>query len=277
MVTMADLEQARYAGSNPLRPAYSEAAGRWPTPEASDGIKGPDQHSQRQGNLTLVGAVRQWPTWAALNPNDREHPETFLARRELERAKGRNGNGIGLPLAMAARLWATPTAKDGPTPAGTRFGSPDLSHQAREHSTSGRPSSMSSPSSRPPSRPVLNPLFVEWLMGWPIGWTACESPVTGWSRWLRQQRSALWWLVSSMRTGHEAGLPYGGQRTAAGVRRRRQLSDPGQLDLFEPGEQPREPCCDGCGRPESEAAIFVENDRGRFCGDCAEVGLRWPA
>ena len=57
--------------------------------------------------------MRLWPTPDAQAINDGEEPETFLDRREREKAKGQNGNGMGTPLAMAAKLWPTPEASDG--------------------------------------------------------------------------------------------------------------------------------------------------------------------
>jgi hypothetical protein len=54
----------------------------------------------------------QWPTPDAFLSNDGEQPETFLARQEREKAKGINGNGMGVPLAMAAKVWPTPSASE---------------------------------------------------------------------------------------------------------------------------------------------------------------------
>lgn len=51
------------------------------------------------------------PTPSAVQ-NDGHDPEKFLARRERELAKGRNGNGFGLTLGMAAALLPTPGAND---------------------------------------------------------------------------------------------------------------------------------------------------------------------
>jgi hypothetical protein len=53
------------------------------------------------------------PTPAACLPNDGERPETWLARREKVKAKGINGNGMGMPLSIAAQLLPTPKAADG--------------------------------------------------------------------------------------------------------------------------------------------------------------------
>lgn len=41
-----------------------------------------------------------------------EEPATFLARQEREKAKGLNGNGMGTPLAMSAKMWPTPATRD---------------------------------------------------------------------------------------------------------------------------------------------------------------------
>ena len=44
--------------------------------------------------------------------NDGERPQTFLARAEKLKAKGLNGNGAGLTLAIASQMWPTPAARD---------------------------------------------------------------------------------------------------------------------------------------------------------------------
>jgi len=56
--------------------------------------------------------------------NDGEQPETFFARRQEIKAKGINGNGMGTPLAIAAKAWPTPSAKLGDDRRG--FPSPEL-------------------------------------------------------------------------------------------------------------------------------------------------------
>lgn len=80
-------------------------------------------YSARQRRAQAISATAssssQWPSPDAAICNDGEEPETFLARREALKAKGINGNGMGMPLAMAAKTWPTPTANDwkgsGPT------------------------------------------------------------------------------------------------------------------------------------------------------------------
>lgn len=51
------------------------------------------------------------PTPAASVANDGEGPETWLERRERVKAKGINGNGMGMPLTIAVQLLPTPEAK----------------------------------------------------------------------------------------------------------------------------------------------------------------------
>jgi DNA (cytosine-5)-methyltransferase 1 len=53
------------------------------------------------------------PTPVAGAFNDGESAESWLARRERQKKLGRNGNGIGTPLAIAIRLLPTPLASDG--------------------------------------------------------------------------------------------------------------------------------------------------------------------
>jgi hypothetical protein len=53
-----------------------------------------------------------WPTPSACLPNDGEQPNTWLARRERVKVTAKNGNGMGMPLAIAAKMWPTPRAND---------------------------------------------------------------------------------------------------------------------------------------------------------------------
>jgi DNA (cytosine-5)-methyltransferase 1 len=56
--------------------------------------------------------LRLLPTPAAGAFNDGESVESWLARRDRQKKLGRNGNGIGTPLAIAIRLLPTPVASD---------------------------------------------------------------------------------------------------------------------------------------------------------------------
>jgi hypothetical protein len=60
----------------------------------------------------LHGALQLLPTPAASNPNDGESLDSWEARRSRNLAKGINGNGQGTPLAIAVRLYPTPTSND---------------------------------------------------------------------------------------------------------------------------------------------------------------------
>jgi hypothetical protein len=53
-----------------------------------------------------------WPTPDAAVSNDGEYPDSFLARQDRQKARGINGNGMGTPLAMAAKLWPTVAASE---------------------------------------------------------------------------------------------------------------------------------------------------------------------
>ena len=57
--------------------------------------------------------MRLLPAPAAGCFNDGEPVASWLARRDRQKKPGRNGNGIGTPLAIAIRLLPTPMASDG--------------------------------------------------------------------------------------------------------------------------------------------------------------------
>jgi len=112
-----------------LAPLTSETdCGLWPTPMAGDGAK----------LDATIPAIR----------------------RRIAR-----GRHIG--LAMQARLWPTPTARD--------FRHPGRSRMERTGGTQGEclPQAIGG---------ALNPTWVEWLMGFPLGWTALEGSATPSSR-----------------------------------------------------------------------------------------------
>lgn len=101
-------------------------------------------------------AQRMWPTPSAMNPNENEDLETWATRRAEIKAQKKNGNGFGMPLGVAARLWGCPQARD--------FRSSDI------------------PGRQTPSLPVqtggcLNPAWVETLQGFPEGWTDIGGPL----------------------------------------------------------------------------------------------------
>lgn len=108
-----------------------------------------------------------WPTPAAALHNLTEPVEAVLARRARIKAERKNGNGFGLQLTTAVKLWPTPSANE--DAAGTPNGKMQKmlgNHPEIRNSGSG----------------TLNPTWVEWLMGFPLGWTALEPSETPSSR-----------------------------------------------------------------------------------------------
>ncbi len=91
-------------------------------------------------NLETVMAREMLPTPSACVANDGERPETWLARREVVKAKGINGNGMGMPLSQRGRdSLPGQMLRDDSIPTGAAT--------------------------------YLNPSFVEEMMGYPVGWT----------------------------------------------------------------------------------------------------------
>lgn len=68
--------------------------------------------SVRHTDGTGSGLSGDWPTPAAMNPNDGEGLDTWEARRQRVLATKKNGNGFGTPLAIAVRICPTPCATD---------------------------------------------------------------------------------------------------------------------------------------------------------------------
>jgi len=102
-----------------------------------------------------------WPTPSASGFEVADIP-ALLARRERCKAKGTNGNGFGLTLNQAAKLWPTPASRDYRHPNAT-------SYAERGGGTKGEqlPNAAGG---------ALNPDWVEALMGLPVGWTDLGAP-----------------------------------------------------------------------------------------------------
>lgn len=128
-----------------------------------------------------------WPTPSAGAFNDGESPESWQSRNERLRAKGYNGNGMGMPLGVAVR-WPTPTAGDSKSSGSSTpshvtlcdateraWASPaatDHKGSRTEEQRRGQLTAQTDPDK--PGR--LNPDWVESLMGFPPGWTVPVGP-----------------------------------------------------------------------------------------------------
>lgn len=88
----------RWPKAGTMRAGICSARPTWERPTAASGSS---------------SSPEAWPTPNATVANDGETPETWRARQEILKAKGYNGNGAGVPLAIAvqeAQLWPTPRA-----------------------------------------------------------------------------------------------------------------------------------------------------------------------
>jgi hypothetical protein len=105
---------------------------------------------------TVIGQM--FPTPTACLANDGERTETWLARRERVKAKRINGNGMGMPLVIAAQL-LTPCANDWKGRTNWEAAERHGPHRLPDCFPTG-------------AATYLNPSFVEEMMGYPVGWTA---------------------------------------------------------------------------------------------------------
>jgi DNA (cytosine-5)-methyltransferase 1 len=101
-----------------------------------------------------------WPTPTGSVAQLGEKPETWLARRAEVKERVKNGNGMGMPLTIAAQMWPTPTAvTDTGGAALCKWGGAGARRKLRKLVSSEELNG------------ALNPTWVEWLMGFPLGWT----------------------------------------------------------------------------------------------------------
>ena len=117
-----------------------------------------------QVNEAVMGSTR--PTPSASLPNDTESPESWLARAALLKAKHHNGNGAGMPLAVAVKLFPTPGASDH-----RDRGGPETASIQRRIAT-GQQVGLSMIVTG-----ALSPAWVACLMGFPPGWTLTDGPL----------------------------------------------------------------------------------------------------
>jgi hypothetical protein len=169
----------------------------------------------KQALLTVARGSSLWPTAAGGLHNYFKEPSSFLARRERLKATKVNGNGAGMPLGIAVRLWGTPTARDGKDGACANANVPvngllgrqvvklwptttamdSIGSGAAAYTTeSGRHAgvTLTDAAVRGPLSPAttqaienssvgtrrLNPRWTCLLMGWAPSWTSSGSPET---------------------------------------------------------------------------------------------------
>jgi hypothetical protein len=176
-------------------PGLESQATLWATPNtARRGTETPESKSARQlesgaGCSDLLTQAEYWPTPNAMVSQDGEDPATWEVRRQAALVKHRNGNGIGMPLTIAATTWPTPAARDQKGENSeesclkTRSDGRGTSHTDQlpnfavhifSPQVQALPYGPSSSDSTPTQRRRLNPGFVCWLMGWPWWWTRAE-------------------------------------------------------------------------------------------------------
>lgn len=190
---------------------YESGQRLWPTANVPNGgrhmsdqdIEAKDSTDRGKRQIDLGSAAkhmtaRLWATANAGNFNDGESPETWRARQTLHKARGINGNGMGVPLTIqaqeaTARLWATARSSDYKsgqvsdevweknsrplTEQAARFSESLSGRLSPTTPTDGDLSWLATLASLPLS---LNPSFVEWLM-WGregIGLTCLGHPAT---------------------------------------------------------------------------------------------------
>lgn len=197
----------RNSETNAAHPGTSltDAVGLWATPVTSD-QKGAREFDGKRA-VGLNTEVALWATPTASVPNDGESPETFERRRLKLAEKHQNGNGVGTPLAIQAKMWASPSATDWkgssrpeqrrrqlstaehwPTPTTAPEADNRGSNAVHVPKSLGEAASLcrghldpatstdGAASSRSTAvlRPRLNPTFVLWMMGLPRRWLDVE-------------------------------------------------------------------------------------------------------
>lgn len=158
----------------------------WGTPTGRDWKDGasPDMRPGRGDNGLVSLQVLNWPTPDANAMNDGESRESWQARADKLKEKGYNGNGAGMPLAIAC----LDSRSSPPVPAQPK---------------TGRNCWCGSPGCALPShRPKLNPIFAAWLMGWPLWWPTKEPmPYARWA--MVAYLSRCQWLLSNLLGGRK--------------------------------------------------------------------------
>lgn len=134
----------------------------WPSPTKTDSDRGTGTIRPHDTGIPLNQRVAQitenWPTPDANAINDGESRESWQKRAGKLKLQHKNGNGAGMPLAIACQ--SSPLDQPQPGSGATcwcqTLNCDQLSHKRR-----------------------LNSLFTVWMMGWPLHWLAPEQTSYG--------------------------------------------------------------------------------------------------
>jgi len=147
-----DANNAEGRATGEFQSLSREAVDNWPSPDTQNGRQGKYTRGEQKGKhaLSLHHAIDQWPTPGGHVSNDGESPETWTERAAELKEKGINGNGAGMPLAIAAQLSldaiTAATKSDGDKP-GTASDTKPIA--ASDAGTTDAPERSSSPSQIP--------------------------------------------------------------------------------------------------------------------------------
>jgi hypothetical protein len=173
--------------------------GSWhiPTPTSADVYTGNLESSQQSDDsmhsVSLPDFVNRWPTPRAGKMTD-EDEESWLARHAA-------GKVATPPLALAVRMFPTPTSRD------HKDGDAHSCQNVPVNGLLGREVHMLPET---PAQGSLSPDWVSWLMGLPVGWTSLEPlPREEYDEWFQAQMDGTWWQ-------EERGLP----RVTTGIKNR---------------------------------------------------------
>lgn len=182
----------------PLAPlTKGTASGLLPTPLATMADRGGrgDLLQVVRGNPSPSGHFR-WPTPDVSVFNLSETPESWSERNAVH-AERHGRKDFRPPLAMAVKMWPTPTAQDAandggpsqfernslPLNAAVKWRTPGAGEGRRGgQSPEERQAAGHSVTLTDQAGGQLNPTWVEWLMGFPLGWTDCGDSETRSSR-----------------------------------------------------------------------------------------------
>lgn len=136
-----DSESAGMRHARGVADTLTAQSNLWRTPDAPSG----GGVRNRQGSIgaghqtTIAEQAEHWPTPNALVSNDGETAESWNRRKDRMLALGINGNGLGMPLTIAATTWPSPRARDHHASDSdgkkTQGIVPDLAHEAQKWPT----------------------------------------------------------------------------------------------------------------------------------------------